>query len=192
MVETPSTMLPLGTPAPTFRLPGGDGKDVSLDDFPGARGYLVMFICNHCPFVKHIRPALAALASRLQALGVAVVAINANDAGKYPADSPEKMKEEAAAAGYTFPYLFDESQQTAKAYMAACTPDFFLFGPDRKLAYRGRMDASRPGSNVPVTGEELMAAAEAVLAGRKPSTDQKPSVGCNIKWKPGNEPEYFR
>jgi peroxiredoxin len=185
-------MLPLGVDAPEFSLPATDGRMVSLESFPGAKGYLVMFICNHCPFVKHVRPALARLTRQFQSQGVGVVAISSNDAAKYPADGPERMKEEVAAAGYTFPYLYDESQEVAKAYKAACTPDFFLFGADRKLAYRGGMDASRPGNNIPVTGEELTAAVEALLAGKKPSADQKPSVGCNIKWKPGREPEYFR
>ena len=191
MVETPSTMLPLGSPAPMFRLPDTNGKPVSLDDFSGAKGYVVMFICNHCPYVKHIRARLASMGRELQAMGLAVVAICSNDASKYPADSPAMMKQEAAAAGYSFPYLYDETQEVAKAFMAACTPDFYLFGPDLKLAYRGRMDASRPGSAIPATGEELMAAARAVIAGEAPSADQRPSVGCNIKWKPGNEPDYF-
>ncbi|MDH5510604.1 MAG: thioredoxin family protein [Nitrospinota bacterium] len=191
MVETPSTMLDLGTEAPAFSLPDLDGKTVSLSDFPGAKAYLVMFICNHCPYVKHVQSVLAPLAARFQAQGAAVMAINSNDTENYPADSPEKMVDEARLAGYTFPYLYDESQQVAQAYRAACTPDFFVFDKDKNLVYRGRMDASRPGSDIPVTGADLTEAMEAAMAGRTPPGDQLPSVGCNIKWKPGNEPDYF-
>lgn len=193
MALTPSTMLPLGTTAPDFQLPDTAGKLVSLRDFKGAPATLVMFICNHCPYVIHIREELAKLTREYQAKGVAIVAINSNDAALYPADSPAKMKEEVAKAGYTFPYLFDETQGIAKAYRAACTPDFFVFDQDLNLAYRGQLDDSRPrvANPAPITGKDLRAALDAVLAGRKPTTDQKPSMGCNIKWRPGNAPEYF-
>ncbi len=191
MVRVDSTMLPLGTPAPDFCLPDTDGKPVSLGDFQGAPALLVMFICNHCPYVKHIRDPLAALCRELRQKGVAVVGINSNDAEKYPDDSPEMMRREVVAAGYTFPYLYDETQEVAKAYRAACTPDFFLFDRQRKLAYRGQLDDSRPSNGKPVTGSDLRTAVEAVLAGRLALVDQKPSAGCNIKWKPGNQPDYF-
>ena len=190
MALTPSTMTPLGTPAPDFRLPDTDGKLVSLADFAGAPALLVAFICNHCPYVKHVRSAFAQLARDYQARGVAVVGINSNDASAYPDDSPEKMQAEKAAAGYTFPYLYDETQAVARAYRAACTPDFFVFGKDRRLAYRGQMDASRPGNGKPNDGADLRAALDAVLAGRAPSPEQVASIGCNIKWKAGNEPAY--
>jgi len=193
MVRTPSTMLlPLGAEAPDFRLPDTEGRWVSLGDFTGAPAYLVMFICNHCPYVKHIREQLARLCREYQQRGVAIVGINSNDAQQYPDDSPEQMKEEVRRAGYTFPYLYDETQDVAKAYRAACTPDFFLFNRDRKLVYRGQFDDSRPGNGLPVTGRDLRTALDAVLEGRPVPQDQKPSLGCNIKWKPGNEPEYFR
>lgn len=191
MAATPSTMLPLGTPAPAFSLPDTDGRMVSLEDFGDARALLVMFICNHCPFVKHLRGALAELGREYGARDVAVVAINANDAERYPADSPAAMAREKVEAGYPFPYLYDASQETAKAYAAACTPDFFLFGPDRALVYRGQFDDSRPGNALPVTGADLRAALDAVLDGRAPAAEQAPSIGCNIKWRPGNEPAYF-
>jgi len=191
MALTPSTMLPLGTRAPDFQLPDPDGKTVSRDDFQDARGLLVVFLCNHCPFVKHIRHRLADFARQVQRHGLAVVGINSNDVDQYPDDSPEKMKEEIREVGYTFPYLYDESQAVAKAYRAACTPDFFLFDDELKLVYRGQFDGSRPGNDVPVTGEDLKAAVDAVLEGEPVPEDQTPSAGCNIKWKPGNEPEYF-
>jgi peroxiredoxin len=181
-------MAPLGTQAPDFRLPDTDGKQVALADSARAPVLLVAFICNHCPFVKHIRSAFAQLAKEYQAKGVAVVAINSNDAANYPDDSPSKMKEEKAAAGYTFPYLYDETQQVAKAYQAACTPDFFVFDKSRRLVYRGQMDASRPGNGKPNDGADLREALDAVLAGKLPHEQQIPSMGCNIKWKPGNEP----
>jgi peroxiredoxin len=190
MALTPSTMLPLGTPAPDFRLPDTDGTLVSLDDSRGAPALLVGFICNHCPYVKHVRHELARLAKEYQQRGVAVVGINSNDADNYPDDSPEMMVREKAEVGYTFPYLYDETQSAARAYRAACTPDFYVFDKDRKLVYRGQLDGSRPGNPVPVTGNDLRAALDAVLAGRPVGDDQRPSMGCNIKWKRGNEPRY--
>ncbi len=191
MAETPSTMLSLGTPAPSFSLPDTDGNTVSLDDFKDSPALLVAFICNHCPFVKLIREELARLGKEYQGKGAGIVGISPNDVEKYADDSPEKMKEEAALAGYTFPYLFDETQEVAKAYRAACTPDFFLFDRDKKLVYRGQLDSSRPGNDVVPNGEDLRKALDAVLDGQPLSEDQKPSIGCNIKWKPGNEPDYF-
>jgi peroxiredoxin len=183
-------MLPLGTPAPDFSLPDPAGTIYSLQDFADAKALLVIFMCNHCPYVKHIREELAALARELQAQGVAVVGINANDAAKYPDDSPAMMAKEIREAGYSFPYLVDESQDVAKAYRAACTPDFFLFDGCRELVYRGQMDDSRPGNDIPVTGATLRAAVHCVLQGQEVVVAQKPSSGCNIKWKPGNEPGY--
>ncbi len=191
MVRTPSTMLPLGTKAPDFVLPDPQGKVVSLGDFADSPALLVAFICNHCPFVKHIAEGFAALAKEYQAKGVAVVAVNSNDVENYPDDSPAKMAEEIETRGYTFPYVYDETQAVAKAYRAACTPDFYVFDAERQLVYRGQLDAARPGNDVPVTGEDLRTALDAVLAGRPTPDDQKPSIGCNIKWKPGNEPDYF-
>jgi peroxiredoxin len=192
MAVTPSTMLKLGTPAPDFRLPDPAGLMVSRDDFKSAPALLVMFICNHCPFVKHIRPGLSVFAREYQAKGLAIVGINSNDAGEYPEDSPDQMVKEIKSAGYVFPYLYDETQSVAKAYRAACTPDFFLFDAARTLVYRGQFDDSRPGNGLPVTGKDLRAAADAALAGRPTPKDQKPSIGCNIKWKTGNEPDYTR
>jgi len=192
VVRVPSTMLPLGTVAPDFTLPEpSTGRSVSLSEFAEADALLVMVLSNHCPFVKHIADGIAAFARDYQPRGVAMVAINANDVDNYPADSPQKMAEEAAARGYPFPYLFDESQEVVKAYHAACTPDFFLFDADRELVYRGQFDASRPSLDTPVTGEDLRAACEAVLRGDTPDEDQVPSVGCNIKWKAGNAPAWF-
>jgi peroxiredoxin len=183
-------MAPLGTLAPDFGLPDTDGKQVSLADFSGASALLVAFICNHCPFVKHIQAAFTQVAREYQAKGVVFVAISSNDVTSHPEDSPAKMAEEKKAAGYTFPYLYDESQKVAKAYHAACTPDFFLFDNDRKLVYRGQMDASRPGNGKATDGSDLRAALDAVLSGKKPSSEQIPSIGCNIKWRAGNEPRY--
>ena len=183
MVETLSTMLPLGTPAPEFRLPDARGTWVSSNDFKQAPAMLVVFMCNHCPYVRHIRTRFASLAKEYQARGVAVVGINSNDAENYPDDRPEKMVDEIAQAGYTFPYLYDESQAVAKAYHAACTPDIFLFDRDRRLVYRGQFDDSRPGNGRPVTGANLSAALDAVLEGRGVPADQRASAGCNIKWK---------
>jgi peroxiredoxin len=191
MALTPSTMLPLGTVAPDFNLPDTNGKLVSLADFKDRAALVVIFMCNHCPYVIHIRTGLAQLARDYAAKNLGVVGINANDTKNYPADSPAKMREEARSAGYTFPYLFDETQAVAKAYRAACTPDIYLFDRGRRLVYRGQFDASRPGNGIPVTGKDLRAAIEAVLAGRATSEFQAPSMGCNIKWKAGNEPDYF-
>jgi peroxiredoxin len=191
MAKTPSTMLDLGTRAPDFRLPDTQGRLISRDDFSAAPVLLVMFLCNHCPFVKHIRQGLATFAREYQKKGLAIVAINANDVACYPDDSPAKMAEEVVLAGYTFPYLYDESQSVAASYAAACTPDFFLFDRTRRLVYRGQFDDSRPENGIPVTGDDLRAACDAVLAGKPISPDQRPSIGCNIKWKPGNEPSYF-
>jgi peroxiredoxin len=191
MVAVNSTMLPLGTKAPDFRLPDATGKMVSLADLKGAPALLVVFMCNHCPYVMHIRAGLAQLARDYLPRGVAMIGINSNDVENYPADSPARMAEEAKTAGYQFPYLYDETQSVAKAYRAACTPDFFVFDASQRLVYRGQMDDSRPGSSLPVTGKDLRAALEAALSGKPVSSNQKPSIGCNIKWKPGNEPEYF-
>jgi peroxiredoxin len=185
-------MLPLGTKAPAFSLPNVDGRTVSLSEFAGAPATLVIFMCNHCPYVKHVAPELARLAREYQAKGVAVIAINSNDVSTHPADSPEQMVHEVESREYTFPYLFDETQRVAHAYHAACTPDFYVFDKDQKLVYRGQMDASRPESGVPVSGKDLRAALDAVLAGQAPPSEQKPSIGCNIKWKAGNEPAYFK
>jgi len=178
-----STMLPLGTVAPEFRLPDPSGKVFSSAALERAP-FLVAFICNHCPYVKHVQSAFAGLAKEYQSRGVAIVGINSNDAVNYPDDRPEKMTEEIRNAGYTFPYLYDETQEVAKAYGAACTPDFFLFDRDRRLVYRGQFDDSRPQNGVPVTGADLRAALDSVLAGRAIPAEQKPSVGCGIKWKP--------
>ena len=192
MVLTPSTMLPIGTPAPAFSLPDTNGKTVSIDDYKDAPALLVMFICNHCPYVRYIRHVIASLMKEYQEKGVGIVGINSNDMETYPEDSPKMMKREAEKNGYTFPYLYDETQEVAKAYRAACTPEFYLFDKDRKLVYRGQMDNSRPGNNIPVTGKDLRAAMDAVLEGRAVPEEQKASVGCNIKWKQGNAPDYFR
>ena len=191
MALTPSTMLPLGTKVPSFALPATDGTIVRDSDFAAAPAFLVMFICNHCPYVKHIRDGLAVMARDFANQGVAVVGIMSNNAAQYPDDRPEMMKVEKQDAGWDFPYLYDESQDVAKAYHAACTPDFFLFDGAHKLVYRGQMDDSRPGNNQPVTGRDLRAAVAKVLANEAIDAAQKPSIGCNIKWKPGNEPGWF-
>ena len=188
MTLTSSIMPELGTRAPDFRLPDTQGNEVSSSDFDHYKGLLVIFMCNHCPYVKHIREALAAFARRNEPRSLAVVGINANDASTHPADSLEKMVEEVQTVGYTFPYLHDETQEVAKAYRALCTPDFFLYDENRRLAYRGQFDDSRPGNNVEVTGKDIQSAVDSLLDGRDVPHDQKPSVGCNIKWKPGNEP----
>jgi peroxiredoxin len=187
MALTESTMeLELGAEAPDFALPDVvTGKTVRRDDFRGQKGLLVMFICTHCPYVKHVEKGLAALGMDYDGEPVSLVAIGSNDAKAYPDDSPEGLKEQAERMGFRFPYLYDETQDVARAYHAACTPDLFLFDGDLKLAYRGQFDASRPGNGVPVTGQDLRAAMDAVLAGRPVATDQRPSIGCNIKWKGG-------
>ena len=184
-------MLPLGTTAPDFNLPDTNGKTVTLADFQDKPVLLVLFICNHCPYVKHIRTGLAQLARDYLPKGAAIVGINSNDVANYPDDSPAKMREEVKSAGYLFPYLYDETQAVARAYRAACTPDIYLFDKSRKLVYRGQLDDSRPGNGIPVTGKDLRAALDAVLAGKPIPPNQKPSMGCNIKWKAGNEPDYF-
>ena len=191
MVKTASTMLELGTSAPEFTLPDTTGASVSLSDYGDAPALVVAFICNHCPFVVHIREALAEFGREYQERGVAIVAINSNDVASHPDDSPEKMAEELASAGYTFAYLYDESQSVAQAYRAACTPDFFVFDGDQRLAYRGQFDESRPESGIPVTGADLRSACDAVLSGQAVAEDQRPSLGCNIKWRDGNSPAYF-
>ncbi len=191
MAKTLSTMLDLGTQAPDFALPNINGETVRRDDFRGKKGLLVAFICNHCPYVKHIAHKFAEVAKEFQKGGLAVVAISSNDVANYPDDSPDKMKTFAKESGFTFPYLYDESQAVAKAYRAACTPDLFLFDGNFKLVYRGQFDASRPGNNVPVTGQDLVAAVDKLLSGKAIPAEQTPSLGCNIKWKAGNAPEYF-
>lgn len=182
MAKTASTMAPLGTPAPDFRLPDTEGRMVSPRDFAAAPGLLIVFMCNHCPYVQHLRAELAAFAREYCAKGLAIVGINSNDAATYPEDSPAQMTLERERFGYTFPYLFDESQRVARAYGAACTPDFFLFDRQRRLVYRGQFDDSRPGNGVAVTGADVRAAADAVLEERPVPGEQKPSIGCNIKW----------
>jgi len=189
MARTLSRMLALGTPAPDFELPTTDGSVVRLSDFAG-KPLLVMFICNHCPFVRHLQAGLAAFARQYQERGLAVVAISSNDVATHPQDGPVQMAEEAQRAGYTFPYLYDESQDVALAYQAACTPDFFLFDEAHRLVYRGQFDDSRPGNNIPVTGADLRGAADALLAGAPVPAEQKPSLGCNIKWRAGREPAW--
>src|ERR1700694_4830958 len=191
MAETPSTMIELGTKLPAFRLPDVEGKMIADGDLQDAAGVLVAFICPHCPYVRHIREEFVRFASDYRPRGLAIVAINSNDANAFPDDDIVGMRKEAAGAGYTFPYLLDDSQEVAKAFHAACTPDFFLFDRNRRLAYRGQFDDSRPKKPAPVTGADLRAAADAVLAGQSVPSTQRPSIGCNIKWKPGNAPDYF-
>jgi len=191
MALTPSTMLPLGTKAPDFQLPDAvSGEKISLASFAGKKALFVMFICRHCPFVKHIKEELARLGKDYQNQSVAIVAISANDIINYPDDAPEKLKEMALELGFTFPFCYDETQETAKAYTAACTPDFFLFDENRQLVYRGQLDDSRPSNGIAVTGKDLRAAMDAILSDEPVSQEQKPSVGCNIKWKAGNAPSY--
>jgi len=191
MVDTLSTMQPLGTKAPNFRLPDPQGKIVAIDDFKDSSALLVVFMCNHCPFVLHVLPHFVRLAQEYQGRGVGIVGISSNDVQSYPQDGPEEMAKLIKSKGLTFPYLYDDTQEVAKAYGAACTPDFYLFDGNRRLVYRGQMDDSRPGNNRPVTGADLRAALDAVLKGRPVSEEQTASVGCNIKWKAGNEPGYF-
>lgn len=192
MVLTASTMLPLGTKAPNFQLADVvSGETISLSTNAGKKALLVMFICRHCPFVKHIKDELAQLGKDYVNRDVGIVAISSNDAINYPDDAPEQLKAMAIELGLPFPVCYDESQETANAYTAACTPDFFVFDAERKLVYRGQLDDSRPSNGKPVTGEDLRAALDAVLAGQPVNSEQKPSIGCNIKWKPGNEPSYF-
>jgi peroxiredoxin len=184
-------MLPLGTPAPQFAVRDTvTGRTIALEDFASSPALLIAFICNHCPFVKHILDEFVALARDLGPRGLAVVALSSNDVADYPDDAPEAMSRVAMLKGFTFPYLYDESQEVAKAYQAICTPDFFLFDRDRRLAYRGQFDGSRPGNNIPVTGSDLREAAEALLRGRLVSSAQIPSVGCSIKWKAGHQPDW--
>ncbi|MEN9207673.1 MAG: thioredoxin family protein [Gloeomargarita sp. GMQP_bins_120] len=193
MARTPSTMLELGTPAPDFALPDVvTGQTISLSSFADKSALLVMFICRHCPYVKHIQHELAKLGQDYKDKDIGIVAISSNDAEKYPDDRPESLKEMAQELGFTFPLCYDETQEVAKAYRAACTPDFYLFDRERKLVYRGQFDDSRPGNDLPVTGKDLRAAIDAVLSGQPVSPDQKASLGCNIKWKPGNEPDYYK
>ncbi len=192
MALTPSTMLPLGTAAPDFSLPDtASGKTMTLASFAGKQGLLVMFLCNHCPYVKHLKTALARLGKDYADKDMAIVGISANDPVSHPEDAPEQLAADAKASGYTFPVLFDETQKVAQAYKAACTPDFFVFDAARKLAYRGQFDDSRPGNGKPVTGADLRAALDAVLGGKSAAAKQQPSIGCNIKWRAGNEPAYF-
>lgn len=191
MVRTASTMLPLGTIAPDFELPDFNGHTVSRKDVSGSAGLLVVFMCNHCPYVKHVAKELVRISNQYSPLGIGIVGISSNDIVSHPEDAPEKMKEEAELQGYRFPYLFDETQAVAKAYRAACTPDFFLFDSDLRLVYRGQMDDSRPKTGDSPTGKDLRAAMDAVLTGDPLPEPQKPSIGCNIKWKSGSEPEYF-
>lgn len=192
MVLTASTMLPLGTQAPDFHLPEVvSGKTISLDTFADKKALLIMFICQHCPFVKHIKTELAQLGTDYFNSELGILAISANDAEKYPDDGPESLKAMARELDFQFPLCYDQTQETAKAYTAACTPDFFLFNAERQLAYRGQLDDSRPSNNQAVTGADLRSAIAPVLAGQPVTIEQKPSIGCNIKWKPGNEPIYF-
>jgi len=191
MAAVESTMLALGTSAPAFSLPDTvSGRTITLDTFAGSKGLLVMFLCPHCPYVKHVQAGLAKLLKEYAGSGLGIVAVSSNDVAQYPEDSPDGLRAQASALGFAFPYCYDETQAVARAYRAACTPDFFLFDAARKLAYRGQMDGSRPKNDVPVTGSDLRAAIDAVLAGRAVSATQRPSIGCNIKWKPGNDPGY--
>lgn len=192
MVLTASTMLSLGTKAPDFQLPDVVSREtISLSTFTGKKAILVTFICRHCPFVKHVQDELAKLGNDYLQSGLGIVAISANDVKNYPDDAPELLKAMATELDFKFPLCYDETQETAKIYTAACTPDFFLFDDEQKLFYRGQLDDSRPSNGKPVTGKDLRAAIDAVLAGKSLTEEQKPSIGCNIKWKPGSEPDYF-
>jgi len=195
MAATESTMLELGVQAPDFYLvntnPNVPGERLSLADYADAKALLIMFVCNHCPYVIHLRSALIMMAGEYADRGLEVVAISSNSADSHPQDGPQAMREEALAHHFPYAYLYDQQQSVAKAYQAACTPDFYLFDGNQKLAYRGRFDGSRPGNNIPVSGEDMRKAIEAVLGGGSPLAEQIPSMGCNIKWAPGNEPEYL-
>lgn len=191
MARTASTMLELGSRAPDFRLPDPDGNPVALKDFDGSPALLVVFMCNHCPYVIHIREKLVQRIREYQDQGVTVVAINSNDYSTYPDDSPERMAQDMKEFGFSFPYLVDDDQAVAKSYEAACTPDIYLFDKDKKLVYRGQFDSARPGNTTPITGEDLTAAVSQMLEGKEIRVVQQPSMGCNIKWKAGNEPAYF-
>lgn len=192
MVMVESTMLPLGTPAPEFTLTDVvTGSTISLDTFAEAPALLVMFICRHCPFVIHVQSELARIGQDYGPKGVGIVAISANSVQTHPQDGPDNLKAQAETFGFTFPYCFDATQEVAKQYTAACTPDFFVFDGEKRLVYRGQLDDSRPSNGIPVTGKDLRAALDAVLAGDPVAADQRPSIGCNIKWAPGNEPAYF-
>jgi len=193
MAATPSTMAPLGSRAPDFRLPDSvSGETISLDSFAGKKALLVMFLSRHCPYVQHVKEELARIGRDYAGRGVGIVAVSANDVADYPEDAPEKLSEMAIETGFCFPFCYDATQETAKAYAAACTPDFFLYDGERRLVYRGQLDDSRPGNGRPVDGRDLRAALDAVLEGRPVPQEQKPSLGCNIKWKRGNEPDYFK
>ncbi len=192
MSSTPSTMLQLGTRAPGFSLPDTlSGKNISLGTFKDRKALLVMFICRHCPYVKHVQSEIARIGREYRNKDAGIVAITSNDAESYPEDSPSSTREMAMELGFSFPVCFDETQETAKAYQAACTPDFYVFDGNRRLVYRGQLDDSRPANSIPVTGKDLRAALDAVLENRPVDVNQRPSIGCNIKWKPGNAPLYF-
>lgn len=191
MSLTKSQMKEIGSPAPSFFLPDITGKQISINDYQDSELLLIIFMCNHCPYVVHLREHLVSFIKEYQKKGIGVIGINSNDANSYPEDSLQKMKEYAEMYNYTFPYLYDETQEVAKAYHAACTPDFFLYDKNRSLAYRGQYDASRPGNGIEITGKDLKNAIDSLLRGKKPEGNQIPSIGCNIKWKPGNEPDYF-
>jgi peroxiredoxin len=191
MTATPSMMLALGTPMPEFELPDFDGRRISTSKSVSSPATLVVFLCPHCPFVRHTRMEIGRFSRDFQPRGLVMFGINSNDTDAFPQDGLDGMRQEAKIAGYAFPYLRDETQDVAKLYKAACTPDLFLFDANRRLAYRGQLDSSRPSNNIPVTGVDLRLATEAVLAGKAPTIEQKASIGCNIKWKPGNEPHYF-
>lgn len=191
MVAVPSTMLPLGTPVPEFRLPDPEGNLHGPADVADAEALLVTFVCNHCPYVQHIAPRLGELTQTWAEQGLAVIGVSSNDIEAHPDDAPEHMTTFAQKSGWSFPYVFDETQEVAQAFRAACTPDFFLFDRDRRLVYRGQFDGARPKNDAPVTGEDLDRAVRSVLAGEPVPEDQTPSIGCNVKWKPGNEPVYF-
>ena len=192
MVAVPSTMLPIGTRIPDFVLTNTvDGKPVSPRDYAGRNALLVMFICNHCPFVKHVKEELGRLAAEYEPRGLAIIAINSNDVVAYPQDGPDRMRELALEENWRFPYVLDDTQEVAKAFRAACTPDFFLFDHRQRLAYRGQLDDSRPSNGIPVSGRDLRAAIEEVVANHPVTGEQRPSIGCNIKWRVNNQPEYF-